>query len=226
MNYYKRHLGDYSKKAARLSMLQHGAYNLLIDSCYDREKFPTLEEAIEWTWASTESEIDAVKFVLARFFKSQEDGTYHHKRIAEELHIYRSIAATNKRIALEREANRKKTNRDKSKTSCGRSVNEAPPNHKPLTTNHKPNRERESTHGFPSVEEAIEYAKGQQLPTDAVEAWHNNRESQGWVKGNGILITNWQADLKSWIIRDFKEGKQTKDKTEKKNKQLEELGIV
>ena len=46
MHYYKRNLGDYAKKAGRLSMLQHGSYTLLIDACYDREQFPTLEEAI------------------------------------------------------------------------------------------------------------------------------------------------------------------------------------
>jgi uncharacterized protein YdaU (DUF1376 family) len=46
MHYYKRNLGDYAKKTGRLTMLQHGAYTLLIDSCYDREKFPTLEQAI------------------------------------------------------------------------------------------------------------------------------------------------------------------------------------
>ena len=73
MHYYKRNLGDYAKKAGRLTMLQHGAYTLLIDSCYDREIFPTLEQALEWTWASTEAEVDAVKFVLSRFFELDKD---------------------------------------------------------------------------------------------------------------------------------------------------------
>ena len=67
MHYYKRNLGDYAKKAGRLSMLQHGSYTLLIDACYDRETFPTLEEAIEWTWASSTAEIEAVQFVLRKF---------------------------------------------------------------------------------------------------------------------------------------------------------------
>ena len=64
MHYYKRNLGDYAKKAGRLSMLQHGAYTVLLDTCYDREQFPTLEEAIDWAWASTEAEIEAVKLTL------------------------------------------------------------------------------------------------------------------------------------------------------------------
>ena len=83
MHYYKRNLGDYAKKTGRLTMLQHGAYTLLIDSCYDREIFPTLEQALEWTWASTEAEIDAVKFVLSRFFVLDIQGTYIQDRILE-----------------------------------------------------------------------------------------------------------------------------------------------
>ena len=59
MHYYKRNIGDYHKKAGRLSILQHGAYTLLIDSCYDREVFPTMEKAIDWCWASSKEEIEA-----------------------------------------------------------------------------------------------------------------------------------------------------------------------
>lgn len=90
MQYYKRNLGDYAKKAGRLSMLQHGAYNNLIDACYDREKFPTREEAIDWTWASTPEEIDAVDFVLRKFF-TLEDGVYVQNRIKEEIDEYHSF---------------------------------------------------------------------------------------------------------------------------------------
>ena len=66
MHYYKRNLGDYAKKAGRLSMIEHGAYTLLLDACYDRERFPTLEEAIEWTWARTPEEVAAVNKHRAR----------------------------------------------------------------------------------------------------------------------------------------------------------------
>lgn len=92
MHYYKRNLGDYSKKAGRLSILQHGVYNLLIDACYDREKFPTLEEAIDWTWAGTTEEIEAVKFVLSKFFKL-ENGVYVQGRIQEEIAEYHEFCA-------------------------------------------------------------------------------------------------------------------------------------
>ena len=87
MHYYSRNIGDYSKKCGRLSMLQHGAYTLLMDTCYDREQFPTLEQAIEWTWASTTEEIEAVKFVLRKFV-TIESGVYVDERISVEINLW------------------------------------------------------------------------------------------------------------------------------------------
>ena len=132
MHYYKRNLGDYAKKAGRLSMLQHGSYTLLIDACYDREQFPTIEEAIEWTWASSAAEIEAVEFVLRKFFTPDGD-VYVQKRIQEELADYHMKANTNKRIATERETKRKEKS-----TNRAPDVHEPPPNQEPLTINHEP----------------------------------------------------------------------------------------
>lgn len=121
-------------------MLQHGAYTLLIDSCYDREKFPTLEEAIEWSWASTTEEIEAVKFVLSRFFHPSDDGTYTQDRILQELLEYHAKADKNKSIAIERETKRKENNTKRADKNTNRTqdVNEPPPNQEPRTNNHKP----------------------------------------------------------------------------------------
>lgn len=132
MHYYKRNIGDYAKKAGRLSMLQHGSYTLLIDACYDRERFPTMEDALEWTWASSAAEIEAVEFVLKKFFTLQ-DGVYVQSRIEEDLADYHKKAETNQRIAIERESKRKVNS-----TARAQGVNEAPPNHKPLTINQEP----------------------------------------------------------------------------------------
>lgn len=159
MHFYKKNIGDYHKKAGRLTMLQHGSYTLLMDACYDREQFPTLEEAINWTWASTHEEIEAVTFVLSRFF-TLIDGFYVQARIAQEITKYQENAKINKRIAVERER-QKKTNREEKSTNREqtvnetpdkqeRTVNEAPPNHKPLTINHKP-LTNDKTHTSPAA---------------------------------------------------------------------------
>jgi uncharacterized protein YdaU (DUF1376 family) len=142
VHYYKRNLGDYAKKAGRLSMLQHGAYTLLIDACYDREQFPTLDEAIDWTWASSSAEIEAVEFVLRKFF-TLEDGRHVQKRIQEEIDAYRVVSETNARIARDRETNRANNNTKRARpvNDTPRSGNEAPPNQEPLTNNQEPKEE-------------------------------------------------------------------------------------
>lgn len=192
-------------------MLQHGAYTLLIDSCYDREVFPTLEQAIEWTWASTESEVEAVKFVLGRFFVLDKKGQYVQDRILEELLNYHKNADTNKRIADEREAKR----REKS-TKREQVVNEAPPNQEPITINHKPDisicppdGELESKIPFCNHQKVIElYHK--HLPTlRRVEVWNETRKGylrQRWREVVDELMKTKsidESDILGWFAEFF-----------------------
>ena len=108
-------------------MLEHGAYTLLLDACYDRERFPTMDEAIDWCWARNDEEVAAVRFVLSKFF-TLEDGRYVQQRIADEVSAYHKKSSVNKQIAQERE--------EKRRTERARNVHEAPPNQEPLTKNH------------------------------------------------------------------------------------------
>jgi len=188
MHYYKRHIGDYAKKCGRLTMLQHGAYTLLMDSIYDKEKFPTIDQAIEWSWASTEAEVEAVKFVLSRFFKLTESGEYVQQRISEELENYHKNSETNKRIAIERETKRRENSTNRAPT-----VNEPPPNHKPLTTNQEPididaNASLSETAFPPCPHKKIINLFGKHLghlPQPRV--WEGNREAmlrQRWIQAS------------------------------------------
>lgn len=48
MNFYKRHIGDYIKDAAHLSLLEHGVYARLMDVYYTREAgIPDGQAALE-----------------------------------------------------------------------------------------------------------------------------------------------------------------------------------
>jgi uncharacterized protein YdaU (DUF1376 family) len=205
MHYYKRNLGDYAKKAGRLTMLQHGAYTLLIDSCYDREVFPTLEQALEWTWASTEAEVEAVKFVLSRFFVLDKDGCYVQDRILQELLHYHKNADTNKRIADEREAKRREN-----RTNRAQSVDEAPPNQEPLTTNHKPIKNTATIVATPvgvsdSVwQEFVSHRKSKkarvtQLVIDGIQ---EQAKIAGWSLEDALketIVRNWQSFKADWV---------------------------
>lgn len=83
MNFYKRHLGDYAKDAGHLSMLEHGAYTLLLDRYYTTEKpIPCLADAYRICRARTPAERAAVDDVLREFFVT--DGEAFLNRRAEE----------------------------------------------------------------------------------------------------------------------------------------------
>lgn len=143
MHYFKRNIGDYHKKAGRLSMLEHGSYTLIMDACYDRERFPTLEEAIDWCWARTDEEIAAVKFVLSKFF-TLIDGVYTQERIADEIAAYQEKAEKNKQIAIDRENSRKTKRAPDVHEAC---TDRHPTiNQEPLTTNQEP-EDQHNTHG-------------------------------------------------------------------------------
>ena len=198
MHYYKRNLGDYAKKAGRLTMLQHGAYTLLIDSCYDREVFPTLEQALEWTWASTEAEVEAVKFVLSRFFELDKEGCYVQDRILQELLHYHKNADTNKRIADEREAKRRENS-----TKRVPSVNEATPNHKPLTINQEPIEKKTlgkrlvSDFSFPKEwEEFCQQTRPELSPIKTFDQFKDYWIAQAGQKG---VKLDWFATWRNWV---------------------------
>lgn len=201
MHWFKRNIGDYHKKAGRLTMLQHGAYTLLMDSCYDREQFPTMEEAIEWVWASSKEEVEAVEFVLSRFF-SLENGVYIQHRIAEEVEDYQSKSENNKRIALEREAKRREE-RTKEHDSCTggeQDVNETPPNQEPVTSNQEPVT-KNKRFAPPSIEEVFEHLSDSGYPykVEAEKFW-NYYDSNGWKVGKNKM-KNWKSAATGWIKR-------------------------
>jgi len=144
VHHYRKNIGDYAKKAGRLSILQHGVYNLLMDACYDREKFPTRDEAIDWVWASTPEEIDAVDFVLSKFFYPHEDGQYIQRRIEDELEEYRKFCKL--QAEKGRKGGRPKNPAGKNKNPVGsegkpmesrvKAGKSLTTNHQPLTSNH------------------------------------------------------------------------------------------
>jgi uncharacterized protein YdaU (DUF1376 family) len=172
MQYYKRNIGDYAKKAGRLSILQHGAYNLLLDCCYDREQFPTKEQAIEWTWAATPEEVAAVEFVLSRFFCLQPDGTFLQQRVAEEIALYAEFCEkqsakgktggrpknpggiVKKPVGLQVEPGGKQA---ESRREAGESLTT---NQEPLTTNQEPQEKKKRV--------ALDYSVWPQQPSEQV----------------------------------------------------------
>ena len=88
MNYYRRYSGDYLRDTARLSMLEHGAYNLLLDYYYSEEQPLPLDhqELYLMLRAMRPEDRKAVDKVLGVFFTIEPDG-YHQKRVDHEIEV-------------------------------------------------------------------------------------------------------------------------------------------
>lgn len=84
MNYYERHLGDYAKDTAHLSMIEHGAYGLLLDRYYATDAGIPAVQAHRLARARTDEERQAVDAVLEEFFVLI-DGVWINHRAEEEI---------------------------------------------------------------------------------------------------------------------------------------------
>ena len=69
MNFYKHYLGDYARDTQSLSLVEHGAYRVLLDHCYATEKqLPPAPEVYRIAKAMTAAEKKAVDKVIGLFF--------------------------------------------------------------------------------------------------------------------------------------------------------------
>lgn len=84
MNYYERHLGDYARDTAHLSLLEHGVYTLLLDRYYATESGIPADQAHRLARARSRDERAAVDAVLEEFF-ALVDGVWTNRRVEEEI---------------------------------------------------------------------------------------------------------------------------------------------
>jgi uncharacterized protein YdaU (DUF1376 family) len=90
MIYYRRYVSDYLGDTARLSMLEHGAYTVMLDYYYVEERpLPAdLDELYRMVRAILPEERRAVQKVLAAYFERRADG-YHNARADHEIAVSR-----------------------------------------------------------------------------------------------------------------------------------------
>jgi uncharacterized protein YdaU (DUF1376 family) len=95
MNFYKRHIGDYIKKAGHLTLLEHGIYARLMDVYYTREAGIPEDKAARLIGARTKEEVQALSNVLDEFF-TLVDGVWTQGRCEEEIGIASAKADKNR----------------------------------------------------------------------------------------------------------------------------------
>lgn len=110
MNYYERHLGDYAKKTLHLSMMEHGAYNILLDLYYDTESGIPADKVYRLARARTKEEKQAVDSVLGDFFELI-DGVWINHRAEEEITKYND-GEPEREVKKANETNRLKRHRE------------------------------------------------------------------------------------------------------------------
>ena len=85
MNYYRRFIGDYQSDTGHLSILEHGAYTLLLDLYYATGRpIPSdLSAACKIIRATNPNEKKAVESILQEFWESTEDGWINERASRE-----------------------------------------------------------------------------------------------------------------------------------------------
>lgn len=86
MNYYSRHVGDYITKTLHLNLMEHGAYNRLLDIYYSTEKPIPADLVLVCRMIPTRSaeEEKVVENILNLFFEMKKDG-WHQQRCDREI---------------------------------------------------------------------------------------------------------------------------------------------
>ncbi|SMC29931.1 Uncharacterized conserved protein YdaU, DUF1376 family [Andreprevotia lacus DSM 23236] len=97
MNYYKRHIGDYLKDTAHLSLLEHGIYMRLLDVYYTREAGIPDGQAARLIGARGEDELAALQAVLGEYFRLH-DGAWLQSRCEREIREASEKAARNREV--------------------------------------------------------------------------------------------------------------------------------
>lgn len=104
-NWYAHHLGDYAKKTSSLTMLEHGAYRLLIDFYYSNNGPFTNDVKMLYRvcGAFNPKERAAVSKILSKYFLP-ENGIWRHERCDEEILKSSNISELRKKAACKRYA--------------------------------------------------------------------------------------------------------------------------
>jgi uncharacterized protein YdaU (DUF1376 family) len=87
VNWFAHYPGDYARDTSHLTLVQHGAYRVLLDHYYSTGAAIPSEPPCLWRIcrAYSSEERDAVDFVAGKFFTVGSDGLLHNQRADREI---------------------------------------------------------------------------------------------------------------------------------------------
>lgn len=209
MHYYQFNIADYRKDTVHLTRIEHSIYRDLIDWYY-LEETPIPKETqsvMRRLRLGCEMEAQALKNVLQDFFLQESDG-FHHKRIDLDIAEYHAQCSKNRSNGLK--GGRPKSKKTQSVTSrlpvATQTDATANPNHKPLTTNHKPNNKdiRPSDVSIIIWDEYVKHRKAKKatISNTVIESLRVDAESVGLTIEQAIqmqLKRGWTGFDPSWV---------------------------
>jgi uncharacterized protein YdaU (DUF1376 family) len=139
LNFYERHIGDYTKDTSHLSLLEHGIYTRLMDVYYTRESAIPEDQTYRLISARTPAEKKATDSILKEFF-TLIDGAWRQKRCEEVIDEHRAFIEKQRTAAAKRwhsGGNAPGMPPDMPAHSGGNANGIPPTTHYPLPTTHK-----------------------------------------------------------------------------------------
>ena len=175
MNYFQFHIGDYSAATAHLSLLEDAIYGRLLRRYYTDEKpIPAdLSAASRLVGARSEEEREAVRVVLAEFFKLTEDG-WRNSRADREIDAYHRMKKGGANGASKRWA--KGGDGEAMPTPCPPQANPNA-NHEPLTINQEPEEQK------PPADKPPRKSKRQLAAEYPLPDWIDRALWARWIEG-------------------------------------------
>jgi uncharacterized protein YdaU (DUF1376 family) len=219
VNYYRHHLGDYAKDTAGLSLLEHGAYRLLLDSYYSTERpiAKNHRSAYRICSANSPAERRAVDSVLRLFFTDTPDG-YVNNRADAEIVKYQRLANKNRdsgRIgAAIKWAGERHSERHANVMANAIANAIETPSEKDGDTNSQQSINQETTiirgqapsKRFvpPSVSEVKAYCDERRNRVDP-QSFVDHYTANGWMRGK-TKLKDWRAAVRTWERNDDRSG--------------------
>ena len=200
MHYYKFNIADYRKDTGHLSTIEHGIYRQLIDWYYlDEQPIPEETQVVIRRLRLGSDEVNFLRNVLDDFFVLGKTG-YTHKRIEVEIKDYSEQVEKNKN-------NGKLGGRPKKTQSVISGLpdeSQNNPNHKPLTTNHKP-IDKENKRGsrlapdFFFPKEWCDFLVEQRPELNAQQTFEKFKDYWIAQAGQKGVKLDWFATWRNWV---------------------------
>jgi len=151
VNYYRRHIGDYLRDTAHLSLLEHGVYTRLLDIYYTHECPIPVSQAERLVGARSRDEKEATARVLVEFFQVVDE-CWVQDRCNREIEVAQAKAERNREVG-KRGGRTPGAGMKSEPRGNPDGFHEEPkhnPSHKPIANSHKPKEERERAPAAPT----------------------------------------------------------------------------